>query len=140
MLPISGALAWLPNSAIPNHHIAGYSYNGSYLIYAPALLLGTLWGAGFWARSCFLAIIIIVITSPLMSISRFASNSWDLEQQHRQKLLLLDIKSTLGQLSPDTHTVLVTGIDFAFSPFDHGLSLLSLGNLGATNFSVINYV
>jgi tetratricopeptide (TPR) repeat protein len=139
-LPVAGMLAWLPNSAIPNHHYSGYSFNGSYLIFAPALFLGTLWTAGRWMRGFLLVISILALITPALSASRYAANGWMLEQQHRQKLLLLDLGRMLRQLPPNTHSVLVTGMDFPFSPFDHGLSLLSLRDLGSTRFSVVTYV
>jgi tetratricopeptide (TPR) repeat protein len=77
--------------------------------------------------------------TPALSASRYAANGWILEQQHRQKLLLLNLEKMLRQLPSDTHSVLVTGLNFPFSPFDHGLSLFSMGDLGATRFSVVTY-
>ena len=44
VLPIAGALAWLPNALLPNHHFEAYSWNGAYLIYAPVLLLAFVLG------------------------------------------------------------------------------------------------
>jgi hypothetical protein len=139
-LPVAGMLAWLPNSAIPNHHYSGYSFNASYLIFAPALFLGTLWSAGRWARGFVLWLSILALMTPVLSASRYAANGWILEQQHRQKLLLLNLEKMLRQLPSDTHSVLVTGLNFPFSPFDHGLSLFSLGNVGNTSFSVVTYI
>ncbi|CAN5443613.1 hypothetical protein BH10PSE18_BH10PSE18_14600 [soil metagenome] len=35
----AGVLAWLPNSVLPNHHFAFYSFTGSYLYFLPVVLL-----------------------------------------------------------------------------------------------------
>lgn len=138
-LPVAGALAWLPNSALPNHHNPGYSWNSSYLIYAPTLFLGAVWIAGHWARGFVLAVSLLALATPKMSASRYAGNEWTLEQQHRQHRLLYDLARMVRQLPSDTRSVLVTGLNFPFSPFDHGLSLFSLGDLGATRFSIVTY-
>jgi hypothetical protein len=132
-------LAWLPNSVIPNHHYSAYSYNGSYLIFAPAMIFSTLWAIDKQARRLLLAISIIALASPALSTGRYTTNKWILEQQHIQKRLLSDLAPMLQSPPPAPRSVLVTGIDFSFSPFDHPLSLHSLGILGDTQFSVVTY-
>lgn len=138
-LPVAGALAWLPNSVIPNHHYPGYSWNGSYLIYGPALFLGTLWAIRQWAGMFAVAASCLAIATPALSAARYSVNEWVLEQQHRQQRLLSELAQRMHQLPSGEHSILVTGLDFPFSPFDYGYSLLSLGALDGKHFSVVTY-
>jgi|GEM_PF-6027100 len=142
LLPAAGALAWLPNSALPNHYFPGYSWNGAYLLFAPILLIVPLWQAGrVIPRLCSLMIIALALGSPVLSVNAYKNNAWTLEQENIQRNLL----KALGGLSEILPTdggaqkVLVSGIDFPFSPFDKGLSMRMFPHTRNVQFDVVAY-
>lgn len=141
LMPAAGALAWLPNAALPNHYFSGYSWNGAYLLFAPVLLAVPLWQAGRIARMCSSITIILALGSPILFASAYKSNSWILEQEARQRNLLQALESLADTSPPDSdpHRVLVTGIDFPFTPFDHGLSMRSFTHGSNEQFDVLVY-
>ena len=89
-------------------------------------------------RALFAALMVAGVLVPLGLRGAYGQNHWMLEQQLRQKMVMSAIRAKLTHLAPGTKTVLVTGLDFPFSPFDHPRSLYEYGpTLPA--FSVIAY-
>ena len=121
ILPVAGMLAWLPNSVLPNHHIAGYAWNGAYLLFTPILLASTLWIPG--RKTWFAVLLTLALCMPLALRNAYAGNQWLLEQQRRQKTLMTSIKALVARLPPAARLVRVSGLDFPYSPFDHPASL-----------------
>lgn len=141
LLPlIAGALAILPNAALPNHHDAGYTWETIALLYLPFMLLplvmqrsGNRWVAAR-ALPAF-ALLGMVLHGPA------EGNQWVLEQEARQRRLIKDLSPLIANLKANapTQRILVTGINFPFSPFDHGLSLRELGLIASARFDVVSY-
>jgi tetratricopeptide (TPR) repeat protein len=138
-LTIAAMFAWLPNSFIPTHHFPGYSWNASYLLFAPVIILATSPRLAIpnFVTATFFAILALLI--PLSLQTFYAKNSWILAQQDRQQLLMETIQSNLKNSLPGPQKILVSGISFPFSPFDFGSSLKDLGAKPGTKFYVIRY-
>ena len=143
LLPAAAALAWLPNATLPNHYYAGYSWSGAYLLFVPMLLVVPLWKCGRVARACSVAILILAVASPALFTNAYKTNSWTLEQEARQHHLLQALQRLTSALpshvGPGPEQILVTGIDFPFTPFDHGLSMRSFPHGRDTQFDVLAY-
>ncbi len=139
-LPVAGAAAWLGNATLPNHHFAGYSWNGAYLMYAPILCLAPLAVLGRIPSVCFIAVMVLALCAPALNKAAYAGNQWALEQEARQRNLLNAIVATRN-LSPSSPRakILVTGINFPFSPFDHGAALGWYPVLKDIRFDVMTY-
>jgi hypothetical protein len=118
---LGGALAWLPNAMLPHHHFKGYEFNGAYLLCAPALLLAPLWDER--KRVWLAALFIGALLSPVAGQHAYSQGWWSVEQQARQRNLMIAVQQGLKTLSPEVKSVLVTGLEFPFSPFDHPYSL-----------------
>lgn len=138
-LAVAGMLAWLPNAALPNHHDAGYAWGATPLLFAPVLLvpfaLAAIVPHGFaWAAA------------PLVLLGTVAGghapgSDWVLQQEARQRKLLQSLKPMIARIAHERggSRILVSGIDFPFSPFDHGLALRSMGAPHGTQFDVVQY-
>jgi hypothetical protein len=138
-LVLAGLAAFLPNSVLPNHYSSGYSFNASYLLFAPILILNgdfaidKRWGFGAGI------LVIFALFSPAFSESRYESNAWTINQQKTQKHLLSALIDLASKLPERSTLVLVTGLDFPFSPFDHGYSLGSIDKNRRAHFDVLAY-
>lgn len=141
VLPCAGVLAWVGNAALPNHYLAGYSWNGMYLVHAPLLALAPHLGRGPRALAVAGLVAAAAVAAPILHGPAYRANGWYLEQEARQRALLQTLSRLGSQLPPeaDGSRILVTGIDFPFSPFQSGLSLRSLPNLGSAHFDVLRY-
>ena len=141
LLPLAGALAWLPNAALPNHYSSGYSFNGIYLMYVPILLAAFLWRAGYIARVLSAVLVMGALCSPIFFDDSYKSNAWILKQEDRQRNLLQALEGLTAVLTSDvgSQRILVTGIDFPFTPFDHGLSMHSFTRGADIQFDVLAY-
>lgn len=133
---LAGALAWAPNSLFPNHHFAGYDWNGAYLMFTPALMLPPLWEGRkrYWLA----ALLAGVLIAPFAGHGAYSQARWSLEQQARQRNLMKAVRRRIEALSPGVQSVLVTGLDFPFNPFDHPRSLYEYA-ARLPRFRVINY-
>jgi tetratricopeptide (TPR) repeat protein len=140
LLPLlAGALAILPNSALPNHFDAGYSWGAIALLYMPLMLMPLLiqrWG--YRSVACGLSVLALL---GMVHHGPGAGSQWVLEQEARQRRLIKDLRpliTDLSALAPAQH-ILVTGINFPFSPFDHALALRELGLGTLARFDVVSY-
>jgi hypothetical protein len=141
VLPIAGVMAWLGNAALPNHHFAGYSWNGAYLVHAPLLALAPFLSLRARAVAAATGVIAMALLVPSLNGATYRANGWFLEQEARQRALLQAL-ARLGAQMPataDGARILVTGIDFPFSPFDSGLALKAIPNLESATFDVLRY-
>jgi hypothetical protein len=140
VLPFAGVLALLPNSLLPNHHYAGYSWNAVYLLFAPVLFLHILLTSKL-KTALAVSLIVFSFIQPLFLESRYKLNDWTIEQQIQQKKLLLNLSKLLGEIpAKGLGTVLVTGLNMPFHPFLHqGEVLKSFHELGNTKFVVVSY-
>jgi tetratricopeptide (TPR) repeat protein len=141
LLPVAGALAWLPNACLPNHYMSGYSWNGAYLLYAPLLFVVPLWQAGRLFRFCSVVIIALALGSPLLFDRAYKSNAWVLEQESRQRNLLQALGNITATLpnGGGVGRILITGINFTFSPFDHVMSMRSFPHMENIQLDVLAY-
>lgn len=138
-LPVAGALAWLPNALLPNHHFAAYSWNGAYLIYAPVLLLALVVGRGLVGAAVAILVAATALYSPTLSNRAFAEQSWILSNQKRQKLFLQTFGGLIKQIPGSGQRILVSGIDFPYTMFFYKQSVRSLKMPQDTHFFVIEY-
>ena len=132
----AGALAWAPNSLLPNHHFAGYDWNGAYLLCTPILMLAPLWDER--KRVAMVALLCGAFAAPVAERSAYKQGLWSLAQQDRQRNLMKAIRRHIATLSPGVETIVVTGLDFPFSPFEHPASLFEYAPR-LPNFVVVNY-
>jgi tetratricopeptide (TPR) repeat protein len=139
VLPVAGSLSWLPNAILPNHHFDGYSWNGAYLLYAPIVLLAAASLKGAIGKALAAVIAIAAIYSPALSTASFANNGWVLMNQKRQKMLMRTLDELVQQLPKNGGSVLVSGISFPFSPFDHWPAIFSMNPPAGTRFYVVAY-
>lgn len=141
LLPTTATLAWLPNAALPNHYFPGYSWNGTYLLFAPVLLIVPLWRLGRPSRVFCTLIIGTALCSPLLSSCAYKSNAWTLGQESIQRNLLKAL-GNLTQTLPTNGSVrklLVTGINFPFSPFNQAFAMRMFPNTRKMQFDVVDY-
>lgn len=136
----AGTLAWLPNSVLPNHHQAAYSWNGGYLLYAPVVLLAAVFQRGK-CRFRFLvaAILVLIVSSPSGFASAYAREKWIVDNQLRQKRLVTELQRLIAGLPRGPSTVVVSGLSGPFSPFDHWQAILSMHPPAGVHFYVLRY-
>lgn len=134
----AGALAWLPNAALPHHHFAGYSFAGAIFLFAPVLAIATLPSTVSQALGA-AALTIAAAALPLTLQTRYARSEWALQNQRIQKRLWNGLASFVrGERVPD-RKVLISGISSPFSPFDFWASILSLDPAPGTRLDVVYY-
>lgn len=143
LLIISGVSAWLPNSVLPNHHFAGYAWAGAYLFFAPVLLLPLLWSTNLLGLVAGAAAFVLALASPSLSedVYEGAENHWYIEQEAIQRKLLQGL-TVLSQAFPGDateHKLLVTGVNFPFSPFSYGRSLDGILDTSHLQLDVLAY-
>ncbi|WP_421697801.1 hypothetical protein [Ancylobacter sp.] len=137
----AGALAWVPNAALPDHFFVGYSWRGAYLFFLPILLL-----AGFVQRRWIWgmlagAVAVILIANPVLNRSAYASGGWVLQQEAMLKNLWLSLGEEIDDLPADRHSrILITGLAAPFAPFPFPRSLDQLLGDKAATFSVVAFV
>jgi hypothetical protein len=135
-LALTGLVCWLPNSVLPNHHMFGYSWLGASLLLSSVLALPRLWTTG--RKALFVGVLALGLAVPAGLHAAYAKNGWLLEQQQRQSRLMAAVGTHIARLAPMTRRVLVTGLDFPFSPFDHPRSLYRYART-LPMFSVVTY-
>lgn len=139
-LPVAGALAWLPNSVLPNHHFDAYSWNGAYLLYAPVLLLAMAYVKGGASKFLVFVVAIAALGSPVLSSASYSKSEWILMNQKRQKLLMGTLGGLIKHLPQSgEEAVLISGINFPFSPFDHWPVIYSMNPPAGVKFYVVYY-
>ena len=123
---LAGLAAWLPNSLLPNHYYAGYSWNGATLIFAPTLLLGHLSGAQdlrarrkLFTRGLALTSVWGFLIFKSVDVAQRKDNAWVLQQLDRQKNFYGDLIRLLRERGGDTpRRILLSGITFSFTPLE----------------------
>ncbi len=140
LLPIAGIFSVLPVSLLPNHYFPGYSFNYTYFIYIPILLLSQIYYNQklIYGKYIFIFVVILVICSPLVYLNKYKDNWWDLAQEEQQRNLIKDLSSNIDSLTLKQNNVLVTGINFPFSPFDFWESIASFNPSVNVNFYVVS--
>jgi len=139
LLPMAGAMSWLANSALPYHHFPGYTSSAAYLVYAPLLLLPAFVRRSRIGGAAGATIMMLAFASPALAKSKYELDSWSLAQEARQKNLLESIDHLASVSGTGRQRVLVTGLNFPFSPFDHGDSLRTWPTLASMHFDVMTY-
>ena len=132
---VAGCLAWAPNSLLPNHHMAGYSWNGAYFLGIPAVVAGATWTQG---KRILMIVAAFVFATPTLSAPAYKKNSWVLEQQIRQKNIMIALNNKLRNTSGQTTSVLVSGLSFPFSPFERPMSLMEYTDI-LPDISIMSY-
>lgn len=141
LLPVAAAFAWLPNAVLPNHYIPEYSWNGAYLLYAPLLLLTPLLHAGIRSSLVALVITVLVFVSPVYHAQAYKANEFTLLQETNQRNLVGELDRLIRSLPNDhgAQSILISGLDFPFSPFDQGDSVAMFHNVEKLHFDIISY-
>lgn len=141
ILPLSAILAWVPNALLPNHHYSGYSWSGAYLLFSPALFISALVRRGWKPAACGLAAIITALTSPLLFARAYKDNDWSILQESNQRNLLKSLATLDAGLieKPNINKVLVTGINFPFSPFGQSRAIRMFPHMRKIKFTVVSY-
>jgi tetratricopeptide (TPR) repeat protein len=137
-LVAAGLLALLPYSVFPQRFFPGYSVEAAFLLFALVLAIAAL--PNNWSRAAsFSAVALCLAAQPVLAKAAYADARWSIEQQQRQARLWRGLKDTFLAFKADDRRVLVTGINFPFSPFDHPLSLRALGVSADTQFFILDY-
>lgn len=132
-------LSILPNALLPNHHVSGYSFNGTYILYLPLLFIPVLGAEKMISKLTIVLIFGACITSPLLNKVKYKSNDWTLIQENIERNLLNALKPLIlnSKQSSQPIRVLVVGITFPFSPFDHPECLRSFEHGDYFNFDIV---
>lgn len=139
-ITVAGTLAWLPNSVLPNHHHTAYSWNGAYLLYAPVMLLAAVFRRGAPGfRLLVAAIVAIAICSPGGFAGAYAREKWVVDNQLRQKRLVTALQGLIADLPARRTSVVVSGLNGPFSPYDHWQAILSMHPPAGVHFYVMRY-
>lgn len=137
---VSGTLAWLPNSVLPNHHHSAYAWNGAYLLYAPVILLAAVFQRGAPGFKLLVsAIVAVAICSPAGFAGTYAKERWTVDNQLRQKRLVTALQGLIAELPPGQSSVVVSGLNGPFSPYDHWQAILSMHPPAGVHFYVMRY-
>ena len=101
------------------------------------------YAAGTEVLSGFLIIMLslVCITNPICNKKDYAKNWWVLAQEDTQRNLLKALNTLIGEIKPEngTESILITGLTFPFSPFDHPSALQTFPNARFINFDVVRY-
>lgn len=136
----AGALAWVPNSALPDHFFIGYSWNGAYLFFLPILLLATFEQRRLAWRLVAGAIAIGLLANPVLNRAAYASGGWVLHNETMLKTLWRSLGRQIDTLPGDRPSrILITGLAAPFSPFDFPRSLQELAKGRPVSISVVAY-
>lgn len=139
-LTVAGAMAWLPNSVLPNHHHSAYAWNGAYLLYAPVVLLAAVFRRGApGIRFLVAAILAAAIYSPSCFTGVYAKERWIVDNQLRQQRLVTALQDLVGRLPSGPTSIVVSGLNGPFSPFDHWQALLAFHPPAGAHFYVMRY-
>ena len=132
-------LSILPNAILPNHHVSGYSFNGSYILYLPLLLIPIFNAEKIVSKIAVILIFGACLGSPLLNSVKYKSNDWMLIQENIERNLLDTLKPLIlnSKQSSIPIRVLVVGITFPFSPFDHPECLRTFDHGEYFNFDVV---
>ena len=138
---IAAFFAWLPNSFIPSHHFSGYSWSGASILFLPVLLIPMLWKNEVWSKVVVVTLLGICIINPIFNKKEYTKNDWVLYQENTQHNLLKALSSLIGDIKPTSslEKILITGLTFPFSPFDHPGSLQTFPNAYSADFDVVRY-
>ncbi len=137
---VAGLLSWLPNSLLPNHHYSAYSWNGAYFIYIPVVFVFfVIKDKSIKIRLFSWVWFVLLMFIPYFSSGQYEKTKWILIQQQIQKNFMLSLESIPHYLFNKESDVLVTGVVFPFTPFEHWQSLLSLNFNRCVNINVVNY-
>lgn len=136
----AGALAWVPNAALPDHFFVGYSWSGAYLFFLPILLLASLAQRRWIWRIVAGAVAVILIANPVLNRSAYASGGWVLQNEAMLKNLWLSLGQEIDRLPADRPSrILITGLAAPFAPFRFPRSLDQLLGDKAATFSVVAF-
>lgn len=118
---ICGALALAPNSVVVNHHYPMIMFAAAFLVYAPVLALPAV---RFQRAQLILtaAAGALAIGGAIAGYAQAApSRAWVFMNEQRQKTLIASLRTAFANVEPGQR-VLISGLTFTFSPFDHWLS------------------
>lgn len=137
----AGLVAWLPNSTLPNHHTVEYSWNGSYLIFAPVLLAAQ-WQIRNHAIMAVAmgSIALFAVLSPFVVANPYAKAAHWQAQETVQRKILRGIASAQAETGPHAcdDRILVSGLTPSFTPFDQGAAIEAITGK-CLSFDVISY-
>ncbi|KDP87536.1 hypothetical protein CF70_000550 [Cupriavidus sp. SK-3] len=139
-MSVAGAVAWLPNSVLPNHHHSAYSWAGAYLLFASVLLLPAAFQrGGIGTKILLAALTVAALCSPRSFTAAYAKERWIVENQQRQQRLVKALRGLIEQIPQGQSSVIVSGLNGPFSPFDHWQSILSMSPPASFHFNVMRY-
>ena len=136
-LVVGGLAAFIPPALLPQHYFSGYSFPPAYLLFAPVLLLAI---PGVFSLSI-RCVAVAGLFLPLLWMGLYKQNWWILEQEVRQQNLMAAMRFFAQQPNVQTgaKSILVTGIDFPFSPMDYGLAIRQWLPNREARFTVVDY-
>lgn len=134
-------LAWLPNALIPNHHVAGYTFNGAYLLYIPLLYFPVLLSQKTAIRWSAIAVLALGFFSTLLNKKEYDTNGWVLAMEKTQRNLLPALDSLITSLPADNHEqkILISGLNMPFYPFHYPGFLQEYPNSKRAVYDVVNF-
>lgn len=137
-LAVGGALAWLPNSVLPNHHFEGYAWNAAYLVFAPVLVAPALLAHSWKGWALGGALFSGAFASH--TITDYHPNDWSQNREQNARRLLRALESLTDQLGSErgVHRVLVTGIR-GTNPFEFGSSKNMFENMRNVDVDLVAY-
>lgn len=136
---IAAALgAIVPNSVLPNHFEAGYSFHMAYLFCAPVLLLVAVPQAGLRSLTVGLTLAVAFL-GPALDGERSRGQEWAIEQQRIQARMWRDIARDVSGWQVAPAEVLLTGIALPYSVAAHPGALRALPVPPETRISVVAY-
>jgi tetratricopeptide (TPR) repeat protein len=110
-LLLSGLAALLPNSALPNHAMAEYSWDAVPLTFAPVLLIGS------WPL---LSLLITAATGVWLWANqpayRTVAQEWQIEQEAQNRQIVASLPR-LRQIDASAKRILVAGLNTPFHPW-----------------------
>lgn len=135
---VAGFLALLPNSIFPNHYFPGYAFEASYFLFAPIVAFAAL-PSKIMRIASICGALIAVVSSVVFVQQGYSASRWAVEQQMRQARIWRSLTIAAKELPESAQRVVVSGINFPFSPFDHSRSLLALNISEGVMFDVLSY-
>jgi len=105
------------------------------------VLTSLFWKKNKLTRCFFVTIVLLGLLSPLFNKASYAKNNWFLVQEKTQRNLLGSLRKLLvrNKSLDDSGKILVTGLNFPFSPFTRPMALKSFPGVRFGSFDVVTY-
>jgi tetratricopeptide (TPR) repeat protein len=142
----AGVLAWLPNSALPNHYFEQYSFTGSYLYYLPIVFVVCRSFNFSGARAGALPSMVMcgaLCILPFINAGLYKKDSvqfYVLQMKKQEKYLkVFDEIASSSKGTSDSRPQLLVGIAPPFNPFDYPSAFLTHFFPNGLKLDVVGY-